>query len=309
MTHQRSPLPPSFPSIASLDLFSTVVRVGSLTAAAAVHGIAQPSASARIRDLERKVGATLLRRGPGGSVPTAEGALVAEWAQLVLLAADELQAGMASLDRRPSTPLRVAASYTIAEHMVPRWLSVWRRKSERVVEMEVVNSDAVVERVERRDVSVGFVESTGTIPSLQSAAVGSDELVCVVAPGHRLARRRRPLTADDLSSVDLISREAGSGTRAALTSALAAAGSQSPTPILELGSTSAVRGAVVDGAGVALLSRLAVRSDLETGALVEVAMTGLDLHRPFRAVWRREGLSDDARALVDVAAASSHSGA
>lgn len=305
MTRERSPLPPTFPSIAALDLFSTVVRVGSLTAAAEVHGIAQPSASARIRDLERKVGATLLRRGAGGSVPTAEGALVAEWAERLLLAADELQAGMASLDRRPSTPLRVAASYTIAEHVLPRWLSVWRRKSERVVELEVVNSEAVIERVERRDVGVGFVESTGSIPVLRSASVGNDELVCVVAPDHRLARRRRPLTADDLSSVDLISREAGSGTRDALTSALTAVGSKPPTPILELGSTSAVRGAVVGGAGVALLSRLAVRSDLESGELVEVAIEGLDLHRPFRAVWRREGLSDDARALVDVASAAS----
>ncbi|MGA9275965.1 LysR family transcriptional regulator [Ilumatobacter sp.] len=303
MAHERFPLPPTFPTIASLDLFSTVVRVGSLTAAAAAHGIAQPSASARIRDLEQKMGVTLLRRGPGGSVPTAEGEVVAEWAERILLAADELQVGMASLNRRPTAPLRIAASYTVAEHLLPRWLSVWRQRSARVVELEVVNSVAVLDRVERGDVDLGFVEFTGDITSLQSADVGSDELVCVVAPTHRLARRKQPLTADQLSGVDLISRESGSGTRTALTRALAAAGSTSPTPILELGSTASVRGAVIDGVGVALLSRLAVRADLETGALVEVATVGIDLHRPFRAVWRLGDLGDDSSALLDVARA------
>lgn len=297
----RTPLPPTFPSLRSLELFASVCRLGSLSAAAAEHDITQPSASARIRSLERQVGVALLRRGPTGSTPTPNGELVADWAEHLLRAADDLNAALGTLTRSPTAPVTIAASYTIAEFLLPRWLGVWRRSTDRGVELEVVNSTEVLVRVDRGDVELGFVETTGDVGSLDSAEVGRDELVCVVAPTHPLAERDRPLGTGDLAAVDLVSREAGSGTREALTDALMAAGAEPPRPSLELGSTSAVRGAVLGGAGMAVLSRLAVADDLASGGLIEVPTTGLDLRRPLRAVWKPGRLSHGGRALIDVA--------
>ncbi|MCO4835752.1 MAG: LysR family transcriptional regulator, partial [Acidimicrobiaceae bacterium] len=64
------PLGPSFPELASLDLFVSVVELGSVSRAAGAHGVAQPSASSRLKHLERQLGMTLLERSPSGSVPT-----------------------------------------------------------------------------------------------------------------------------------------------------------------------------------------------------------------------------------------------
>ena len=71
------PLPPTFPDLASLDLFVSVVELGSVSRAADAHGITQPSASSRIKHLERQLDLRLLDRGPGGSVPTDAGVVVA----------------------------------------------------------------------------------------------------------------------------------------------------------------------------------------------------------------------------------------
>ncbi len=297
----RTPLPPTFPDLRSLELFTSVCRLGSLSAAAVVHGIAQPSASARIRSLERQVGVSLLQRSATGSTPTHNGVLVAEWADRFLDAADELHVALGTLTRSPSAPVTIAASYTIAEFLLPGWLGVWRRTSDRGAELAVVNSTEVLSRVSHGDAELGFVETTGSVGALSSSEVGRDELVAVVAPTHRLATRGRPLHPAEFSAIGLVCRESGSGTRDALADALGAAGAELPTPSLELGSTSAVRGAVSGGAGLAVLSRLTVAADLESGSLTEVPISGLDLRRPLRAVWKPARLTPAGRALIEVA--------
>lgn len=279
------PLPPDAPQLASLDLFVSVVQLGSLSAAAHAHGIAQPSASARIRQLERQVGMELLTRGPNGSTPTDAGVLVAGWAQKVLDASAELQTAVTSL-RAVDTNLRVAASYTIAEHLLPRWLGrLHAAHPEAHVELEVVNSTAVLERVQHGDAQLGFVEAPGPTAGLANTVVGHDELVVIVTPSHPWARQRRPIEVAQLATTPLILREQGSGTREALVSAVEALGATLAPAALELGSTSAVRAAAEEGAAPAVLSRLAVADALAAGRLVIVEVDALDLRRDLRAVW------------------------
>ncbi|GAB3907600.1 hypothetical protein GCM10029964_106040 [Kibdelosporangium lantanae] len=89
----------------------------------------------------------------------------------------------------------------------------------------------------------------------------------------------------DLAETPLVVRESGSGTRETLERALRQAKAGPLRPLAEFGSTTAVRSAVVNGAGPAVLSVLAVDSDLAEGRLVEVTVDGLDLRRQLRAVW------------------------
>lgn len=178
-------LPADAPGLASLDLFVSVVQLGSLSAAASAHGISQPSASARIRQLERQLGLELLTRGPNGSVPTSAGRMVAEWAQRVLDPLDDLLRSTAALRAGNETNVRVAASYTIAEHLLPRWLSALRRVHPDVdVELLVVNTAGVLDQVRAGDVELGFIEGAGPVQGLQTRVVAHDDLVVVVDPTH-----------------------------------------------------------------------------------------------------------------------------
>jgi DNA-binding transcriptional LysR family regulator len=108
--------------LGALRALREVGRQGSIAAAAAVLGVSQQALSARMRSLERAMRINLLARTPTGSRLTEQGRLIVGWAEDVLDAADRLEAGLRSIRSGVSHRLAIAASQTIAEHLVPHWL-------------------------------------------------------------------------------------------------------------------------------------------------------------------------------------------
>ena len=144
------PLSASFPELSALDVFASVVKHGSFGKAAKAHNIAQPSVTSRMRNLERQLGVTLFDRGPNGSTPTPEGVVVSGWADAILLAAHELEAGLDALKAEQAGKLRIAASYTIAEYLLPGWLSRFTREHPNdTISLDVENSTHVLQQLER----------------------------------------------------------------------------------------------------------------------------------------------------------------
>lgn len=82
-----------------------------------------------------------------------------------------------------------------------------------------------------------------------------------------------PLTPQELAATPLILRERGSGTRQVLDSALAVHGGLAQ-PLLELSSTTAVKGAAESGAGPCVLSELALGEELSSRRLVKIPVAG-----------------------------------
>lgn len=293
------PLSPRVADLAGYDLLLSVARLGSIGRAAAVHGISQPAASARLALLESRIGVALLERTPRGSRLTPDGALVADWAGEAIAAADALEAAIGALRSRHQGKLRVYASLTTAEYALPTWLVGVSQGT--AVALKVGNSTEVSAAVLADEADLGFIESPTVAEGLASRVVGRDELRLVVAPGHRWARRRSGIDPAELAATALISREPGSGTRAALEYALLEYGPIAE-PLVELSSTTAIKSAVVAGLGAAVLSSLAVAPDIATGALLAVPVNGLDLTRKLRAVWRDgRTLTGPARDLLAVA--------
>ncbi len=293
------------PDLETLELLIAVAETGSLGQAAARQGISQPSASVRMRTLERRLGVQLLLRSPSGSRLTSSGLVVADWARAVLDQAYALVESAAALRTRRRDRLRVTASLTIAEHLVPGWLVALREVDPGVqVELNVANSTHVIERLRCGEADLGFIEGQGAPRDLHSRAVGRDRLVVVVAPGHPWARKRRPLRPVELTTTPLLLREAGSGTRETLEAALSPYGGIAE-PVLELGATAPLRSAAVSGTAPAVLSALAVADEIAAGRLVEVP-SELPLDRILRAVWPRgRELTAPATRLLGVARGTS----
>ena len=294
---------PRLPDLEALQLLVAVADTGSLGKAAARAGISQPSASARMATLERRLGLRLLERTTSGSKLTGDGAVVTDWARRVLEQAEALVEGAEALRTRASDRLAVAASLTIAEHLVPKWLQQLRQlRPATRVGLTVANSHQVIATMRQGDADLGFVEGPWVPRDLHSAVVGRDRLAVVVAPAHPWARRRQPLTAAELAAEPLLLREPGSGTREVLETALAAHDGPA-VPLLELGATAPLRSAALAGGGAAVLSVLAVAEDIAAGRLIEVEVVPeVALRRTLRAVWPRgRELGDAAGYLVQVA--------
>ncbi|MEW2625273.1 LysR family transcriptional regulator [Streptomyces sp. NPDC048106] len=270
------------PDLAALELLLAVARLGSLGAAAREVGITQPAASSRVRSMERQLGVALVDRSPRGSRLTDEGVLVTDWARRVVEAAAVFDAGARALRDRRDSRLRVAASMTIAEYLLPGWLlALHAERPDTAVSLLAGNSAKVAELLLSGEADLGFVEGLSAPTGLDAVVIGHDRLIVVTAPGHPWARRRRPLTAEELARTPLILRERGSGTRQVLDAALGGLA----RPLIELSSTTAVKASAVSGAGPSVLSELVVREELALRRLVAVPVEGVPLRRDLRAVW------------------------
>ncbi|MFE4961733.1 LysR family transcriptional regulator [Streptomyces sp. NPDC056660] len=280
------------PDLAALELLLGVAREGSLNGVARKAGVSQQAVSARIRAMEAQTGVTLVHRTPHGSSLTVEGVMIAEWAARLLDVAAEMDAGITALRAGQRSRLRVSASSTISEVLLPGWLASFRaetpqgRNAPEIV-LTYANTAMVITHVTEGLADIGFTEGPREPAGLHGRAVGHDRLTVVVAPGHPWAGPR-PVSAAELAGTPLVSRESGSGTRdtftAALTAVLGPGAPQAPAA-LSLSTTAAIRSAALAGAAPAVISELAVADDLASGRLVAVRTPELDLRRTLRAVW------------------------
>jgi DNA-binding transcriptional LysR family regulator len=274
-----------WPDLTTLELLIGVDDHGSLSAASRLAHIAQPNATRAIKAMERQLGMPLIHRKSTGATLTPQGTVIVHWARRVLANSTQLLDVAEGMRTERSAELTVCASMTVAEHLIPAWLGTFRGLHPDVtVHLQVYNSTRVIEAIDVGMCDLGFVESPTVPRHLHSITVARDSLVVVVDPDHAWARRRKPLTIGELAMTPLLVREPGSGTRTTLDVALAEY--ERATPLLELGSSAAIRTSVLGGVGPAVLSTLAVREQVKSGDLRVIEVDGLDLARTLRAVWR-----------------------
>jgi DNA-binding transcriptional LysR family regulator len=276
--------------------FVAAVEAGSLHGAADELGLTQSAVTKRIQALERHAGATLLERGRLGVRPTETGRMLYPEAKEALAALGRAAMVVSRANAAHAHALRIAASHTVGEFLIPHWLASFRRDIGDPTlhsEVDVVNSPGVLAMVRAGDAEVGFIEGLDAARGLEHMTLMRDELVVVVAPGHRWAGRRT-VRPRELLGEDYLTRERDSGTRAVATAALAQAGVELE-PALVTPSIQGLKRAVLDG-GFTILSRLAVEGEAAAGTLRTLGVRGLDLTRELRAV--REGRPDRSSAAA-----------
>jgi DNA-binding transcriptional LysR family regulator len=290
--------------LAALRLVVLVDEQGSLGSAARSLGISQPAASASLRAFEARWRFQVAERSPRGTRLTADGLTVASWARDVLHRVDTMRGSLEALGHTAGSDvseLAIAASLTVAEFVLPRWLGELRVVSPELrIRLQVVNSHAADDLVHDGDCELGFVETRRISPDLASRVVGSDRLVIVVPSRHPWARRSTPLTRGQLLEAEYVVREMGSGTRETFERALGA----EPAVAMVATSTTALVGAVLAGVAPAVVTPRAVMAAVEVGRL-SIVPHELDLERPLTAVWRRDRpLSGPGRELIRIACLS-----
>lgn len=281
-------LRPWTPDLVSLDLLLSVVELGSVGKAAAAHGISTPSASARLTRLERQLAVPVLVRGARGTTLTPAGEAIVAWAAKVVEAAQVMTDGVQTLRANQGARLRIAASLTIAEYVLPRWLLTFRR-THPDIEMvaSVANSRAVCEEVRSGAVDLGFIESPQPPEGLTAHAVGTDRLALVASPEFISDLGGTEIEPEKLLELPILLREAGSGTRDTFLLALSQRLGREPAlPLaVALGTTTTILATARAGGGVGVVSHRAVASELSSGGLQELEVEGLRPERLLRAVW------------------------
>jgi DNA-binding transcriptional LysR family regulator len=291
-----------FHDFVDVALMVNVRAGGSIHSAARMCQISQPAASRRLRLMERRVGVNLHIRSKTGTVLSGAGEFWAGEAQRLLISLEEAAARFAEWKTDAKASVRIAASYAIADYLLPAWFAQenGRAIDPAMCHVLVGNNSTTLRWVLEGEAEVGVLGVSDRLPAgLGKVILGSDRLVLVVNPSHSLARRRRPLPLASLCRTSLIWRESDSGTTLAMEQVAQASGIELAPPALRVGSAHAVKSAVMRGLAPAVVTRVSVAEELRTGRLVEVSVEGLDIVGDVCAV-HNEGkpLSDAARLLI-----------
>jgi len=260
---------------ARLRALVELADTGSVRAAAQRLVVTEASVSGAISALAAEVGVPLLDRDGRGVRLTAAGRRYVAYARRILgLHEEALAAARGEADPARGT-LRLAAVTTAGEHLLPTLLASFRAEYPAVVlGLEVAPRQAVWPKLAHHEVDLVVAGRPPADGPARVRAVRPNSLVVVGPPSAA--------PAFDPASVTWLLREPESGIRATTTALLSAL--EIAPPQLTLGSHGAVVAAAVAGLGVTLVSRPAVHAHLESGALVELAVPGTPLQRPWHVV-------------------------
>jgi DNA-binding transcriptional LysR family regulator len=286
--------------LAELRAFCAAVDLGSLGRAARLLRVSQPALSKRMRSMEAVVGTPLVERSPRGITPTPAGAKLYVEARKLLAqaeAVDDLVRGLSGEEE----PVRLAASHTIAEFVLPGPLVDFERRRDRhlSVELMVANSIVVRELVRdgRADFGIAAVDGLAKgVGSLTETPFCDDEVILAVPTDHAWAARDA-VPLEQFVSTPLVMRDPSANTRRVVEEALAARGAALAPPLAEVGSTSAAKATALEEGAPVLLSLLAL-GPADAGLVVR-RVRGLRFLRKFAMVVAgAETLRPSARALA-----------
>src|SRR5919109_494148 len=278
-----------------LEIFYWVAEHKSFSQAAELLSLRQPTISAHVQELEKAVGGKLLYRIPGKVSLTPLGQLLAERAKNLLAFKRETVAAVEQFHGTLSGELWVGGSSIPGEYLLPPKLGAFNQKYPEVKPiLRIGDSAGIVEEVLDGKVELGFVGFKSKDPRLSLQKVWKDEMVLVLPKDHPWSRRKS-VKLNDLRLEKFISRERGSGTldsfRQLLTRKQESA-HELLNVVLELGSTEAVKQALISGFGISILSRTSISRELADGILVEIPIEGLKMERDFyEVVHKRRPLS------------------
>ena len=270
-------------TLRQLGVFVAVARAGSTRAAAERVARSQSAASSALAELESTLGVKLFDRVGRRLTLNAQGRALLPRAVGLLEQATEIGRLFGAADQGA---LRVAASFTVGEYLLPPLIAGWKRAHPGIrLRLDIANTRAVLDAVAALEVDVGFIEGARTHPDLDVAHWREDELVVVAAGDHPMAGRL--VDRAWLRAAPWILREPGSGTREAADRWLVPGLGRFRIE-MELGSNEAVKRAVAAGLGVGLLSVHAVVEAVAAGSLTRLQTPLPPMHRALAIVTHRE---------------------
>ncbi|MEX2977433.1 DNA-binding transcriptional regulator YeiE [Serratia fonticola] len=269
-------------TLRQLEVFTEVLKSGSTTQASVVLALSQSAVSAALADLEGQLKVLLFDRVGKRLVINEHGRLLYPKALALLEQAGEIE----QLFLHDSGALRIAASSTIGNYMLPEMIAHYRKDFPATpLELNVGNSQEVIVAVADFRVDLGLIEGPCHMPELVTQPWLEDELVVFAAPDNPLLQQ--PVTLAALASAPWILRERGSGTREVLDHLLLA---HLPNfqLVMELGNSEAIKHAVHHGIGISCLSRRVVEEQLASGVLVELSIPLPPLMRTLYLIHHRQ---------------------
>ena len=276
-------------SFIHLRTFLTVIKQGSFTRAAHELSLTQPAVSGHIAALEEEFGMPLFNRTGKKIVLTDAGSILQKGARDILDRVEDLKGELTDLKALRGGTIRIGASKIIGVYMLPRILMAFRDQFPDIeLQISIHSAHTIVGQVEDNAYDLAIVGEGDQIASrnIGVKVIGEDRLVVIAAPNHPLASRGM-VTIDELGSEPFILSGRLTASLQSLKAQLSELGVNLKSSI-EMDEAGAIKRAVEEGAGLAILSRSVVERELIEGRLIELQLDHQILKRSILMLWRQD---------------------
>ena len=196
-----------------LKVFQSVAKNLSFTKAAQEMLLSQPAITRHIHELESQYQMRLFDRQGSRISLTEAGRLLLDHSERILDAYKKLEYEIGMLRGDYSGKLRLGASTTVEQYVVPLFLGEFIRKFPKItVSLLNGNSRFIETALQENRIDLGIVEGIVRLPQLKYTSALDDELVAVVDAHGELASLPDEISLDRLEGIPLVLREQGSGT-------------------------------------------------------------------------------------------------
>ncbi|WP_456464519.1 LysR substrate-binding domain-containing protein [Persephonella sp.] len=266
-----------------LKIFKTVADTRSFSKAAELLFLSQPTVTLQIKKIENYLGITLFKREKKGVVLTEEGKLLYQYASKILDDYSLLEEGLSNLRENLQRNLRIGASTTIGDFLLPDILPDFiKNKGDIKVNLFVGNSKEIEEGILSKTFYIGLIEDEVHSNKYEKFEFFSDEIILIASKNTNIPDVIEP---ENLKKYKFVFREQGSGTRNIIEKKLEKKGVRIKADI-EISSSKAIARFVANSDYLSFVSRLVVKNLLGIH-LKEVKIKGIKFTRKFYCITQK----------------------
>lgn len=256
-----------------VQAFVAVIESGSFRGASRRLSQAQPTLSQWIRKLESELDCPLIVRNNQRCQPTRQGQMFLPYARSLLQVATQVK------DRLAGKQVVIGAASNIGIYILPEKLKHLSLDTEEHIRIELVigtNPD-MVDKLQAGEIDMAALEWWDNRPGYVAQQWLNEQLVIIVPPDHPWAKRQS-INLDELASIPMLGGERGTGTGTRLRQLLN--GDADRLKVSQnLGSTEAVKRAVMAGLGISMVAHSAVTDEVATHRLCALTLQNTQLSK------------------------------
>ncbi|MDM5331628.1 LysR family transcriptional regulator [Neobacillus sp. CF12] len=266
-----------------LSVFISVADKRNFSRAAEELHMTQPAVSQQIQLLEKYIGAKLLLRTNKSVKLTKAGEIVYLHAKEITGLYKRMSELVNELHNEPTGLLKIGASYTFGEYVLPHILAKLKIQFQNIVpSVQIGNTRDIAKAIISHEIDVGIVEGEISNTNIYIKTISTDQMY-IVAGGKYPIYHNKEVTRRQVEQENWIVREEGSGTRDA-TEKLFQSLEIRPPKLMEFGSTQLIKEAVEAGLGISYLSELTVKKERLLGTIQLLNVKGTPIRRNFSVI-------------------------
>lgn len=271
-----------------LITFQTAAEKLNFTHTAEALNFAQSSVTAHIKSLENELGVQLFDRLGKRIVLTGAGQTLKTYADKILSLAEE--AGKAArAGKEPSGTLVIGASESLCTYRLPPVLSRFRRLFPKVQFRfsPGISDKDIYRQLEKGKLDAAILMDVGLVPeTFVIERLSKEPITVIAAPDHDLFAKSS-VTPADLYNESLLLTEKECNYRRLFDHSFVENGLQ-PSHVFEFSSVEAMKQCVMAGLGVAVLPKMTVQKEIETGLIKELPWREAPMHVYSHLVWHKD---------------------